>query len=238
MQAYGDGVHRPYLHLVDGGVSDNVGMRAVLDALEISQALHEAGAPTPLDRARRIIVFIVNSLSSPPTNWDESEIPPGTVNILLKSAGVPIDRYSYEAVELLRDMAARWQTLRLIGNSAAMAANRDPVVAAALRVPNAEIYAIDVSFAALKDKDELAYLNEQPTSFVLPDEAVDRLRAAAGTIIMDSPEFQRLLKDVGAKIVTDDRLRAGATTQAPPRSDPRPRRRQERPDPRRWSSPA
>ena len=79
-------------------------------------------------------------------------------------------------------------------------------------MPNAEIYAIDVSFAALKDKDELAYLNEQPTSFVLPDEAVDRLRAAAGTIIMDSPEFQRLLKDVGAKIVTDDRLRAGATT--------------------------
>jgi len=212
MQAYRDGVHRPYLHLVDGGVSDNVGMRAVLDALEVSQALHEVGAPTTLDSARRIIVFIVNSRSSPPTNWDESEIPPGTVNILLKSAGVPIDRYSYEAVELLRDMAARWQTLRLIGNSAAMAANRDPVIATALRVPNAEIYAIDVSFAALKDKDELAYLNEQRTSFVLPDEVVDRLRAAAGTIIMDSPEFQRLLKDVGAKIVTDDRLRAGATT--------------------------
>jgi NTE family protein len=36
---------------------------------------------------------------------------------------------------------------------------------------------------------------------VLPSEAVDRLRAAAGTIIMASPEFQRLLKDVGARIV-------------------------------------
>lgn len=203
MQAFGDGARRPYLHLVDGGVSDNVGMRAVLDALEISQALHELGAPTPLDKARRIIVFIVNSLSSPPTNWDESETPPGTLSILLKSAGVPIDRYSYEAVELLRDVAARWQTLRLIGRSAAGIADKDPAVAAALRVPNAEIYAIDVSFAALDDKDELAYLNEQPTSFVLPDEAVDRLRAAAGTIIMASPEFQRLLKDVGARIVSD-----------------------------------
>ena len=53
----------------------------------------------------------------------------------------------------------------------------------------------------LKDKAELDYLNQQPTSFVLPAEAVDRLRAAAGTIIMDSPEFQRLLKDVGASIV-------------------------------------
>ncbi|SBT03809.1 Patatin [Candidatus Accumulibacter aalborgensis] len=213
MQAYNDGVHRPYLHLVDGGVSDNVGMRAVLDALEVVQALHEVGAPTPLDRARRIIVFIVNSLSSPPTNWDESEAPPGTVNILLKSAGVPIDRYSYEAVELLRDTAARWQTLRLIGNSAAMAANKDPAVAAALRVPNAEIYAIDVSFAALKDKAELDYLNQQPTSFVLPAEAVDRLRAAAGTIILASPDFQRLLKDIGASIVTDPPRSGTAATE-------------------------
>ena len=53
----------------------------------------------------------------------------------------------------------------------------------------------------LKDKAELDYLNQQPTTFVLPPEAVDRLRAAAGTIIMDSPEFKRLLKDVGAKVI-------------------------------------
>jgi NTE family protein len=200
-QAFRDSVHRPYLHLVDGGVSDNVGMRAVLDSLEVLEALHEAGVPSPFDSARRIIVFIVNSLSSPPTNWDESENPPGTLDVLLKAAGTPIDAFSHEAGELLRDTAARWRTLRRVRDSAAMAANKDPAVAAALRVPDAEIFAIDVSFPALKDKAELDYLNQQPTTFVLSAEAVDRLRAAAGTIIMDSPEFQRLLKDVGARIV-------------------------------------
>ncbi len=202
-QAFRDGVHRPYIHLVDGGVSDNVGMRAVLDSLEILEALHDAGLPSPIDSARRIIVFIVNSLSSPPTNWDESESPPGTVEVLLKAAGTPIDAFSYEAVELLRDTAARWQNLRRIRNSAVFAANKDPEVAAALRVPAAEIFAIDVSFPALKDKAELDYLNQQPTTFVLPAEAVDRLRAAAGTIIMDSPEFKRLLKDVGVRVVAE-----------------------------------
>ena len=202
-EAFGDGVHRPYLHLVDGGVSDNLGMRGVLDALEILQALHEVGVPTPLDNAQRIIFFIVNSLSSPPTNWDESEDPPGTVEILLKSAGTPIDAFSFEAVELLRDTANQWQTARLVRNSAAMAANKDPAVAAALRLPNAEIFAIDVSFSALKDKAEREYLNQLPTSFVLPPEAVDRLRAAAATLIMDSPEFKRLLKDVGARLVAE-----------------------------------
>ena len=109
---YSDGVHRPYIHLVDGGVSDNLGMRGVLDALEFLEALHDKGLPTPLDQARRIIVFVVNSLSSPPTNWDESENPPGTVDILLKATGAPIDHYSFEAVELLKDIAARWRTAR------------------------------------------------------------------------------------------------------------------------------
>jgi NTE family protein len=55
----------------------------------------------------------------------------------------------------------------------------------------------------LTDKAELDYLNEQPTSFSLSAEAVDRLRAAAGTIIMASPEFRRLLQDVGGRILAD-----------------------------------
>ena len=74
---------------------------------------------------------------------------------------------------------------------------------AALNVPKAEIYTIDVSFTALKDKTEQEYLNEQPTSFVLPPEAVDRLRSAAGIIIQNSPEYQRLLKDLKLKAVTE-----------------------------------
>ena len=112
-----------------------------------------------------------------------------------------IDAFSYETIELLRDTAARWRTMRMIRDSAAFAANKDPAVAAALRVPAAELYAIDVSFAELQDKKELAYLNRLPTSFVLEPEAVDRLRAAGGTIIMESPEFKRLLNDLGVALV-------------------------------------
>ncbi len=197
---FADGVNRPYIHVVDGGISDNLGMRSVLDTLEIMEALHLIGQPTPLDHIRRSIVFVVNSISSPKTEWDKSDSPPGTIEILLKAAGVPIDRYSYEATELLRDKQARWQSMKQLRESHACDM-KDPDVAAALRTPDTTIYAIDVSFAALKDKAEMDYLNELPTSFYLPDEAVDRLRAAAGKAIMASPDFQRLLKDVGARIV-------------------------------------
>ena len=214
-EPYADGVHHPYIHLVDGGVADNVGMRGVLDALEFLEALHDAGQPTPLDHVKRIIVFVVNSLSSPPTNWDESETPPGTVDILLKATGVPIDHYSYEAVELLKDISARWNKDRQTRNLAGCSTNNNAPVCASIRVPEAEIYAIDVSFAGLPDAKEREYLNQQPTSFVLPAEAVDRLRAAAGTIIQASPEFQRLLNDIGAKVVADPAAPARAGAGAP-----------------------
>ncbi|MCP4212149.1 MAG: patatin-like phospholipase family protein [Halieaceae bacterium] len=211
-QAFSDSVHRPYLHLVDGGVSDNLGMRAILDGLQVIEALHYAGIPSPFDQVRRIIIVGVNSLSSPPTDWDESEDSPGSSDILLKASGTPIDAFSFESTELLRDTAHRWQTLRKIRESPAYEDVNDPAVKAALRVPQAEIYAIDVSFPRLKDKAERDYLNQQPTSFVLPPEAVDRLRAAAGTIMKSSPQFQRLLKDVGAKIITKPPVAEGPAT--------------------------
>jgi NTE family protein len=58
---------------------------------------------------------------------------------------------------------------------------------APIRVPEVGIYAVDLSFAALKDTAELDLLNRQPTSFLLPAEAVDLLRAAACTIFASRP---------------------------------------------------
>ena len=47
--AFADSARRPYIHLVDGGVADNVGMRSAIAALESMEALHRAGVPTRLD---------------------------------------------------------------------------------------------------------------------------------------------------------------------------------------------
>jgi NTE family protein len=158
----------------------------------------------------RIIIFVVNSLSSPKTDWDATENPPGTIDTLLKASGVPIDHYSYEAVELLKDIAARWQTLRRIRDSAAFSREKDRTMTEVIHAPDIALYAIDVSFPQLKDQAEIDYLNDLPTSFVLPDEAVDRLRAAAAKIILESPDFQRLLKEAGARIVSDSPSPGGA----------------------------
>jgi NTE family protein len=199
--AYQDSKSRPYLHLVDGGLADNLGMRAVLEALEEMEAVRLRGGKTPLDNVKRIIVIVVNSLSVPKTNWDQSERPPGNIDILIKATGVPIDRYSYETIELLRDIMARWALMRAIRDSAAFDRTKDPRLSGLINAPAARLYAIDVSFAALKDPKEFEYLNDLPTSFSLTDEQVDRLRAAAGRILLESPDFQKLMKEAGARIV-------------------------------------
>jgi len=201
LEALQDGANRPYLHLVDGGVSDNLGMRGILEALEELEAVREMHRQSRLDGVRRLIVFVVNSLSVPKTNWDRSERPPNDLAIVLKATGVPIDRNSYEAVELLKDIVARWKILRQVRDSKEFKVGATGNLQAAADVPDIEIYPIDVSFQALDDPSEFEYLNSLPTSFVLSDEAVDRLRAAAGKVILNSPEFQRLLKDLGARVV-------------------------------------
>lgn len=203
-EVYADSVNHPYVHLVDGGVSDNLGMRGVLDALSFLEALRDANLPSPLDHVKNIVVLVVNSLSEPPIDWDRSEAGPGPIDVLLKATGVPIDHYSFEAVETLKDTAARWQTLHKLRRLAQCEQGRNTELCDAMRAPQARIFAIDVSFPALKatDRAEYDYLNSLPTSFVLQPEAVDRLRAAAGRIIAESPQFKNLLAEAGMTIVT------------------------------------
>jgi hypothetical protein len=118
----------------------------------------------------------------------------------LKTAGVPIDHYSFEAVELLKDLIARWQGARSLRSAGAFAGGNNPVLARASNVPDIDVYAIDVSFSADPDAAARDVLNDLPTSFVLSDAEVDLLRASAGRTVRASPDFQRLRRDVGATV--------------------------------------
>jgi NTE family protein len=180
LKAIDENVKDRYMHLVDGGLADNLGLRGVLNVVETFEALRITGQPTPLDHMRRLIVFVVNSVSTPKFDWNEREDPPRDFNALAKVAGVPIDRYANESVELLKDVDARWAMLRELHVGSA---------------PDVEIYPIEVSFQAIKADAERERLNQIPTSFHLPAESIDRLRAAAASIVFASPELREALKD-------------------------------------------
>lgn len=197
MQEFQKSKERPYIHLVDGGVSDNLGMRAILEGLEELEASPTFREVVGLQGVRRIVVIVVNSRSSPSTDWDKGEAAPGVFSQLLQSSSVPIDRYSYESVELLKDMVHGWAVKRELLIARGRLAGQSEAEARA-NVPDIEVFAIDVSFDAIIDPKERAYFMNLPTSFVLKPEAVDRLRAIAGELLRQSADYQRLLKDLSA----------------------------------------
>ncbi len=195
----------PYLHLVDGAVSDNLGLRGVLDIVNMLEALKEAGYKTSLDQIERMVVIVVNATSTPKTDWAQKEDGPSTLSIMVKASGVPIDRYSMEQIDLLRDTESRWRMMRTLKDNPAIKRtprnSKNPAIQYVRNSPNVTLYTVNVSFAGVPDAQERAYLNQLPTSFVLEDEAVDRLRAGAQAALLNSPDFQMLIKDTGAKMV-------------------------------------
>jgi NTE family protein len=57
---------------------------------------------------------------------------------------------------------------------------------------------IEVSFDALRDDAERQLFMSIPTSFNLPPETVDSLRRLAARLMTESPDYQRLLRDLGS----------------------------------------
>jgi NTE family protein len=116
---------------------------------------------------------------------------------LLQSSSVPIDRYSYESVELLKDMAHGWTVKRELLIARGRLAGQSEAAAAA-SVPNIDVFAIDVSFDSIDDPKERAYFLNLPTTFYLPPQDIDRLRSVAGQLLRQSGDYQKLLKQLSA----------------------------------------
>jgi NTE family protein len=144
------------------------------------------------------VLIVVNARSAPRTDWDRSETPPGFAAQLLQASSVPIDRYSFETIETMKDRQEvyAWRRELLVAR-ARLAGATEAQAEASVVLPKVNLHTLDVSFDNLPDPKERAYLMNLPTTFVLPAEDVDRLRAAAGQLLRQSQDFQSVLRDLG-----------------------------------------
>jgi len=196
MQHFQNSEDRPYIHLVDGGVSDNIGVRGVLESIEELAASAAFRGEVGFGVVQRVVLIVVNARSAPRTDWDRRESPPGFVAQLLQASGVPIDRYSFETVETMKDIAEIWKWRRdLLVDRARLAGATEAQAEAS--VPKVSLQVLDVSFEAILDPEERAYFMNLPTSFVLPAEDVDRLREVAGRLLRQSAEYETVLRELG-----------------------------------------
>ena len=175
LQAYADPA-RPYVHVFDGGLSENLGLAEVIRAFEILKVDPGETVLPALHRARKVVVIAVNALRYPEVDWDKHDAPPDADTLTDQMWSIPVDRITLDGVEQVHDKLAAWQA----GSTERRA------------------YLALVTFDNLKDPAERRYFKGVKTRLQLPKEQVDRVREVAGRLLREAPAFQRLLADLKA----------------------------------------
>jgi NTE family protein len=171
---------RRYIHLVDGGVADNLGLRGPLDNVLLAGGLHERFEQVVAVQPSHVVVIVVNAEVHPQPGFSLSAAAPSIATMLGAVSGTQIYSYNFETLELMRESLASW-------------AHALPPDA---RNRLVRVYIPELSFESIADAREREFFNDIPTSFNLPDETVDRLIGAGRRLLRESPDFQRLVADL------------------------------------------
>lgn len=179
MQSY-ENPARPYVHLFDGGLAENLGLSEVIMAFELLKVESNEAVLPALRRARKVVVISVNALRFAEVDWDRSAAPPDTGTLGDQMWSIPVDRISLDAVEQVREKLAAWQADATAGG------------------PKRQAYMAAVTFDSLKDPAERQYFRRVKTSLTLPKDQVDRLREVGGRLLREAPAFRRLIVDLNS----------------------------------------
>lgn len=185
MRSYLDSTNRPFIHLVDGGVSDNLGLRAVLDAMLALQANPGYAEQHNLSKVKRLVVISAYAYSSPEKDWDRRATPPNSLVTGTAAASHTLDRFSFETLELIKTEFERLQ--RMEGERSGV-----------------KLYPIFVNFTNFTDPEERKFFLNLPTSFFLPNQDVDRIRKAGHQLLRSNRVYRQLLGDLGIQLAPEE----------------------------------
>lgn len=186
-----DSTKKPYIHLVDGGIADNLGLRALLERVTLMGDPWTTMKASGMENVHKVVFLVVNAETEIDDKWDRWEKIPPFAAMLDSYSSIAIERYNRETVALLSESFKRWADEVRRGRCGS-----NPISTESGSCGDIDFYLIQVSFDALDDDAERRALKRLPTSFALEPEEVDHLKDAAQRIVKQSREFQRLLGDL------------------------------------------
>jgi NTE family protein len=192
---------RKYLHTVDGGIADNIGLRGPLQALMSTDTfvqpqngrtgftlipLINQTPPRPIDR---VLIIVVNAGTEGPVSIDTKSKLPNLITIVGGISGTPMSNYSFDSLQLL---------LATVGSTARLASG-------------VRYYPVNVSFSLIRDENLRNVVNGIGTSFnALTNDQLNGLKQAADVLIHQDPCFQQFLHDVDGTSMPPDMACASA----------------------------
>jgi NTE family protein len=185
---YTDSEEKKYVHLYDGGVSDNLGLEGPLIDLaqfvERGISLKELG----LGNTKRAVFIIVNAQTGKGKDF---------ISLSLKSSP-PRARKSVSAALTTLMNDSNFDTIYLFQNY--LKEKRLEKQLAGEDIPEIDYNIIHIAFDDITDEDERIFFENLSTSLQLPAEKVDRIREKAGELLYQSEEFRRLIAGLGGTI--------------------------------------
>jgi NTE family protein len=175
--SYLDKQARPFVHLLDGGLSDNLATRGPLEAAMsrggFRAVMNDGGA----QGIRWFVFVVINAEGHAGLDADRSDHVPSIFRVAQAVADIPLARYSSDSQELLREALARWSDETAGPDGQRM-----------------QGYYIEVSLQGFDAEAERLRL--LPTSLSLPPGDVRRVIDAGKQLFRGSPELARLLQDL------------------------------------------
>jgi NTE family protein len=186
-----------FVHLIDGGVSDNLGLFPILQNL--ANPDHPMGlVPTiPGEGEQKIVLIVVNAQAKTEDKVSYKGKPPALFSLLVTAGTTPMDWFT----------VAQRGYLNLLIQFAEDASMGNPEVEPhpatnAARIQRSEasrrFYYTEVGFDQITDDEERRFFERIPTTFTLPPESIDRLRDVGHTVLERDSVFQSLVDEIGA----------------------------------------
>lgn len=186
LERYFDPRNMPIVRLVDGGVTDNLGIRGsiVSPVAHYGNVLEMRGAfdSEDLKRIQRVLVIVVNAQTYVDYEWSRKGRDPGIIDTLDAAFSAAIGILNTETVSLAKHAFDSW------GNY--LNAQRSPAE------PKVKIHFVTLTFNQISDPAEREYFNAIPTTLALPEQEIDATRDLAGRLLEGSQEFANFLNSL------------------------------------------
>ena len=213
LKSYEDAQARPYLHVMDGGIADNLGLRPILDHFRM-------GAWDVLDsekriKAKRVIMIAVDAKPADSTADDAVSKIPKMMTVLVNAATKPMGNFTIKTVQEFamrmtegKTAEQNFEALKKLCDQVHSGEAERSVCYQEFKAPFGgvhkppfpEMYFVHVQFDAIQDEELRKKVSKVGTSLQLPKETIDLLEKTAGELLMQSADFQRLLKDLNATV--------------------------------------
>jgi NTE family protein len=187
-RTYLDRSRRPHVHLVDGGLIDNLGLRVAGDFAVEHGGFFELVEALGYRDVSHVVFISVNAETASNYAIDQNANTPNFFQTL-NALKLPGSAHSSEVAEQLRASFDGWR------NDVRKA--RQGMSGAAGRTEGPQFYFIDVSLQGIADESERNSFQTIPTALTLDAATVDRLRAVARKLLLGSPDFKKLAADLG-----------------------------------------